>query len=89
MPEEFQREALPDRYRARKGRVMHRVYRLTGGGRGGGADLESMCRKRSGIRGVKTTHPRASGPQDEWSKERYWYEDCTRCPAEEEVTGNV
>jgi hypothetical protein len=84
MPEQFRREPLPGRYRCRKGRVMHRVYRLTGGGRGGRADLESMCRKGSGLKGVKTTYPRASGPEDDWSPDRYRYENCTHCPAGEE-----
>lgn len=84
MPDQYGRELLPDRYRCRKGRVMHRVYRLTGGGRGGSADLESMCRRGSGIKGVKTTYPRANGPEDDWSKDRSWYENCRHCPAEPE-----
>jgi hypothetical protein len=51
------RELLPDRYRCRKGRVMHLVYRVTGGGRGGRADLESLCRRRYGPQGTTSTHP--------------------------------
>jgi hypothetical protein len=78
----LRKELLHGRFRTRKGRVMHRVYRTTGGGRGDRADLESMCRKGSGLKGVKTTHPRASGPETDWSAERYWYEDCTHCPGE-------
>ncbi len=83
-PPAFGRELLPDRYRCRRGRVMHRVYRLTGGGRGGRADLESICRKGIGVKGVKTTRPRATGPEDDWSKDRYWYKDCRHCPPEQE-----
>jgi hypothetical protein len=83
------REALPDRYRVRKGRVMHRVVRRTGGGRGGDADLESQCRQGIGVKGVSTTRPRATGPEDEWSRERYWYEDCRHCPPEEKEQGNA
>lgn len=75
------RELLPDRYRARRGRVMHRVRRVTGGGM---VDLESLCRKRGGVRGVKTTYPRAQGPEEDWSKDRYDYPDCTHCPPAEE-----
>ncbi len=81
------RELLTDRYRVRKGRVMHRVYRLTGGGRGGSADLESMCRKGIGVKGVTATRPRATGAEDDWSKERYWYPDCKHCPPATERDG--
>ncbi len=81
------RELLTDRYRTRKGRVMHRVYRVTGGGRGGRADLESMCQKKHPLKGIKTTSPRTVGPEDDWSKERYWYPDCTHCPEETEEDG--
>jgi hypothetical protein len=86
MPEQSWRELLPGRYRCRNGRRMHRVYRIT---RGGYTDLESMCRKRSGIKGVKTTYPRARGPEGDWSTERDWYDDCTHCPTEQEGTANV
>lgn len=59
---------------------MHRVYRVTGGGT---VDLESMCREKHPFNAV-LTHPRASGPEEDWSNERLWYEDCKRCPAERE-----
>jgi hypothetical protein len=76
------REPVAQRARCRKGRVMHRVNRVTSAGLGV-PYLESQCRKGTGIRGVKTTHPRASGPESDWSFERYWYPDCTHCPADD------
>lgn len=75
-------EPLPDRARCRRGRVMHRVNRVPH--YGSEPDLESQCRKGSGIKGVKTTHPSAEGPESEWSFERLDYPDCMHCPAESE-----
>lgn len=85
MPELPPEPALP-RMRVRKGRVMHRVRRASLGGHGG---FESLCRRGSGIRGVKTTYARASGAVDDWSALRYWYPDCRHCPPEEPAAGSV
>lgn len=79
------REALPDRYRCRRGRIMHRVYRVPH--HGTEPDLESLCRERIGPKGATSTMPRAWGPESDWSKERYDYPDCTHCPPETESGG--
>lgn len=68
---------LPARMRIKHGRVMHRVER-------DGIGLRSLCRRQGALRGL--THPRASGPIDWWSADRYWYPDCTHCPADPGAT---
>ncbi len=75
------REQLTRRYRVRRGRVMHRVIRVTAGG---STDLESQCRKTSGIKGVTATYPRVQGPEDEWSDKPSGYPNCPHCPDIEE-----
>jgi hypothetical protein len=76
-------ELLTQRMRIRKGRVMHKVKRWNSNGRSE-PELESQCRRGSGIKGVSATYPRAQGPESWWTTERYWYPDCARCPADEE-----
>lgn len=76
-------EPLTRRARCRRGRVMHRVTRVPHTGTE--PDLESQCRKRSGIKGVKATYPRAVGPESDWSFERLDYPDCEHCPTGEEA----
>lgn len=65
------------RMRTRRGRVMHAVVEHPGG------YLESVCRKKSPVKGVNVTHPRARGPAADWSDQRHWYPDCEHCPPDE------
>jgi hypothetical protein len=57
--------------RIRHGRVMHQVERRYDG-------LASLCTRPDKL---GKPVPRAQGPEDWWTAERYWYPDCTRCPA--------
>lgn len=72
---------LPQRMRIHKGRVMHVVHQWSSG-----REIQSECRRKSGVRGVSTTYPRAQGPADWWSAEQLWYPDCQHCPSDAEIT---
>lgn len=82
-------EELPQRMRIRKGRVMHRVIRHNRTATFGEPSIESMCRRRYGPKGAKTTCPRADGPASWWFTERYWYLDCPHCPADQDSKGST
>ena len=78
----------PPRMRARRGRVMHVVKRRRGD------ELESVCRKPSGIKGVSATYSRVSpAPAEDWTADNpLGYPDCKHCTeavasAQPETTG--
>jgi hypothetical protein len=66
----------PQRMRVRHGRVMHVVEEA------GSGLLRSRCKMPHPVLGAGVMVARVSAPAGEWSPERHWYPDCSRCPAE-------